>query len=80
MAWTTPRRVVTGDLITAADWNTNIVDNLNELKKEIKKEDPTPLQAESNVLAVGALALAASATSREVTRRGFLGLGWFRRR
>src|SRR5687767_11211551 len=37
MAWTTPTTRTTGDLITAAIWNTDLVDNLAYLKTETDK-------------------------------------------
>ncbi len=37
MAWTTPTTRATGDLITAAIWNADLVDNLSYLKTEVDK-------------------------------------------
>lgn len=41
MAWTTPTTRITGELITATIWNTDIVDNLIYLKNEIDTDTHT---------------------------------------
>lgn len=71
MSFQTPRKLATGDIITAADWNA-VVDAVAYSGPDY---EPTPAPAAApGVTGLLALAVVASATRKPISRRALLGL------
>lgn len=66
-----------GDVITAADWNTYVVDTHNRLVTQAIAAPESVGAHAPSLLTIAAVGAAASVSQKPISRRALLGLGRF---